>query len=277
MLAKLLILLGLIHICQSALDPKVKNVLDLTLPSYLHLPDLVFPNTTSCKGFWKSAGLACNQSLLTTYAKNDRDNLTKAEKDMNSTFEYMTSLAIQIRDQMGRLGSIADSASRNVNEYISSNKTEWFKEISSRCWNQMKTIRQNSLCSTCSGLNFNFYQGYKGGISINDCNRTIEVCSRVFAEVLSNSNPNAICWSTVLFSNIRSNINFVLPKMTVANVSTELYDLYVQYLKVDYAKTILFLPDPFNSLNKLKARICEVSLRINQPPLLHVLGLKLTN
>lgn len=259
MLAKLLILLGLIHICRSALDPKIKSVLDLTLPSYLHLPDLVFPNTTSCKGFWKSTGLACDQSLLTTYAKIDRDVLTQAEKDMNSTFDLMASLLVGVTDEVIK----SDYTSSNVDQYVRPSIINRFKIISSRCWNHIKTLRQNSLCSTCSGTNFNFYKGYKAAISLADCDSMLASCKSLFTEVLTFFTPINMCWHAVSFM-AGPTVKITYPKDPLDAVSSELHTL----LKKSFQNMNT------EEVNRLKAQICEGSLRINSPPMLQAFALK---
>ena len=260
MLAKLLFVFGLIQICHSALDPKVSKVLDLTLPSSLKLDDLVFPDTTSCNGFWKTSGLACNETLLAEYAKKDWDTLTQEDQDMNNTLELMADLmevAGPYMDQSEYLNTlIADKYSRKRGNM------DRLKRISSRCLNYMRTLRQNSLCSTCSGINFEFYRGYKGFISLATCDLMFATCRSHFDELLVYFKPLAVCWEAI---NVITGQRYPYPMSEDDPLNLVDWVLRKQYEEYTEA---LRTGKPLAFINSLKAKICEGSLRINQPPTL---------
>ena len=52
------------------------------------------------------------------------------------------------------------------------------------CWDQMKKLRSNSLCSSCSGINYLYYQDLRGGLSMSNCDAIFGKCQPFFAHLM---------------------------------------------------------------------------------------------
>ena len=85
-LSRITLLLMVSSMGQAALDPRVKDILDKYLLS-VQLPNLVYPNTTSCQGFWMAKGLACDEVLLTSYANKHSADIQLAEEELYKMFD----------------------------------------------------------------------------------------------------------------------------------------------------------------------------------------------
>lgn len=55
------------------------------------------------------------------------------------------------------------------------------KTSSIACWNKLKSLRTNSLCTTCSAWNYKYYKYQLFGLSLNDCKAFISTCDPFFS------------------------------------------------------------------------------------------------
>ena len=174
-LSQPLLICVICSICLGALDPRTKAVLDANLPAYLQLDNLATGSLSTCGGLWHKNGTVCNLTILLAYAKQDAGNLMLAQKDFNNTLRLIDSTIKHVIPKIFRSNnqSIFEQglpSGANVSSMI-------FSKI---CWNRMIKIRSSSLCSTCAGNNFQFYQEMKGGNSMEDCNSLFDTCEKFF-------------------------------------------------------------------------------------------------
>lgn len=156
---RVLVCLSVLGSCLADLDSRVQTPLS-NLPAELRLQAMIPAGSEvqGCGGFWSKTGLVCNKDAAIAYAKKDQAILINEEKAFNSTL---------------------DSFFRILNTYTNNPNSDLgyrAKQGSTACWNLIRSIRTNSLCTTCSGENWKYYKGKMMGYGMADCKKYIATC-----------------------------------------------------------------------------------------------------
>ena len=253
---KIVIVFSCIVLSQANLSTKVKAILDKYIPPSIHLSTVVYSSSSSCNGFWATNGLACNRTRLLAHVTADAQNLTRAEVDFNKTLGLIQSFVVMITPDVRK----HMPASLDFLTYITTDSSlNYIRASSTACWNYMKKIRANSVCSTCAGINFKFYQDLKGGLALSDCDALFGICETFIGQLRSIQIPRNVAYNTFK----KMDPQYRIPDITYSSPGyytylqiTILLEKYVRALSTDPNKKIY------------KAQICEGIIRINNPSIL---------
>jgi len=152
-------------------------------------------NYKKCGKEWSTYGACCDDSTLTTYAKEDKQNIGKTfekmwdevsvlEKTLKELKPLSTVFSAKFKKLLGELGegSLTTTPMQEAfNRFLEISddllKQDPKKEILTSCIDRLASMRSASLCNTCSGRSERYFSpAGLAQISLHDCQLTINDC-----------------------------------------------------------------------------------------------------
>lgn len=144
-----------------------------------------------------------------------------------------------------------------------SNSYTGFKENSVVCWNKLRMLRTNSLCTTCSAWNYQYYKYQLFGMGLPDCQNFIKTCESFFFTYNS------------IFSIVRGRFNTILVGLNPLTTYTATYAGTTNYHTIKEMINLYSLQLnalQFNDLagaEQYQIKLCQKMLSIHQDPILY--------
>ena len=123
----------------------------------------------TCQGFWFKNGYVCNLDKLKQFNKDDLNKLQGIKVDFMSLVERFQALHRSVK-------LIKSKLPRNIVKILTTDISVVSSQTD-KCWNHMGKLRTNSLCTICSAQNYNYFFGYKAGMSMSTCREILDHCS----------------------------------------------------------------------------------------------------
>ena len=160
-----------------------KNPFLTLLKQYdVQIYDNPLPNAIQCKGEWDSHGTCCEPISLEKYTKDKLHQVSRLIDFSRGVFESVSKklndvcrVLLLTQFKRGGCDDIGNGPIKQIYQVV-----DHFSKIvsdgKSRCIKKVKTIRNNALCSVCSGNSQNYVEGAKIKLWNTDCLSIIDEC-----------------------------------------------------------------------------------------------------
>ena len=148
---------------------KVLQTAKAELPHNVLLDRFEGPNidATTCNGLWSQHGFICNKQKLLELSKSDEAAIKATVNQFNAVVPKFRELILTLREIYPSNSTlhVFYDASRN-----------FLPQSTEKCWAKMSQIRSSSLCSMCSGNNYEYFLNNKAAITEMACQLIFVEC-----------------------------------------------------------------------------------------------------